>query len=273
MVWRNARRSMRHLHWKAGPAMPSARRSVWEIEASDTMRSQGIAGRHVHDLEQRPRVTAPMPARARTCARARRGSSASPDRPTPASYRRTPSATAAPTAAGGAGAAPPAHVADHLHAERAQNRDVPVLGGRNLRVSALHASGSSTSARETAARSPSTLAEHVRDARHRGGRRIIGHEVPHQLGGHELRRGGMPAQVADHVFALRDAVVGVTLAEHGSRAWLVQLGQEREADAAVVRAEAEQPAEPAPCLRRRGRSPLTVQPVSTRASSVTSCCV
>ena len=92
-----------------------------------------------------------------TCAPARRGSAASRDRPIPAASRRSlsgPAATRADDAAGGA----TAHLAlvDVLLRRSARSTATSQsCGVRNLRASGLHASGRSTSAPDTARRSPS----------------------------------------------------------------------------------------------------------------------
>ena len=99
------------------------------------------------------------------------------------------------------------------------------------------------------------LAEHARDAIHRGGWRRIRHEVRHQLRRDEARGGRVPAQIADDAFALTDAFVVVALAERscGRRARGAGACMRTTSPRRRVRWPRSAPCAGVPSARRRGR--------------------
>ena len=102
------------------------------------------------------------------------------------------------------------------------------------------------------------VAERALDARDRGRRRLVGDEVARELGRQMPRGRRMRRQVAQHRFALRQALLGIRLAEQRPRPRLVPSGSNTN------------PGAPLSGTFIIGR---TVQPVMTRANSVTSACV
>jgi hypothetical protein len=97
------------------------------------------------------------------------------------------------------------------------------------------------------------------------GRRIVGHDMPGQLGGDVMRGGGAAREIGQNGAGLCLTLLIVALAQNGALARLVQGGGEDEA------------AHRQGIGQRFGQSPrpmpVTVQPVMARANSVTSACV
>ena len=160
-------------------------------------------------------------------------------------------------------------------------------GVRNFRAPSLHASGRSTSAADTARRSPSVSRKtramrSIADARRR-----VAHKMGDELRRQESRGRWMTHERANDALALFDAAFGVSRSKHRLRSRLVQELLKRKSDAAVgVGLRSHGPARRwstwsasalrchrlRRCIEERPRPP-TVQPVRIFASSCTSCWV
>ena len=167
--------------------------------------------------------------------------------------RRIPSAPAATRADDAAAAERASSVTFTSEASNARSTATSQsCGVRNLRASAVHASGRSTSASATARRSPSVSRNTARDAIDGGGRRLVADEVRDELRRHEARRRRVAAERADGALGLVLARLPVADAEQRLRAGLVQERLEHERDV-VGRARHHRRASPAATERASAR--------------------
>ena len=103
------------------------------------------------------------------------------------------------------------------HAGRAQHRHHPLARPLDLGCAGVQASGAVTSAFAISFRSPSVSRKRLASRSTSARRRLVGDEMPRELGGDVLRGRRMAREIGEHRAALLDAVVGIGLADHRLR--------------------------------------------------------